>query len=388
MEIITALGNETMANKIRDQCQDIIFNSDIQYQEAVIDVLEKNSKIDLLILSSIIPGELNIYEFINLIKYKNPNLEIIIILEKENNKLINFLVTKGINKIYYNNKNNINEIIQKINEINNKKIIDNKINKLEKIILEKSNNNLYKLIINKLKFIKNKNKIKIIEKNNKKNTKIFSIIGAPKSGKTIFLLILSKILKNKKILLINFNLNNNNIKIIIGIKKYSKKNQKNDVIKWKNNVDILDCAKEKTIENNQKGNDNLSNIISNARANYDYIFLDTGSIQNQHEIIKKCDEIILLVEPNLLGISETRKILEEVVLKHKIQKDKIKVVFNKVEITSINSKLLSIMFSDFKILGNIHYDKNYNILLNTNFKIFSPRIEKEYKNIIKYFLQN
>ena len=84
MEIITALGNETMANKIRDQCQDIIFNSDIQYQEAVIDVLEKNSKIDLLILSSIIPGELNIYEFINLIKYKNPNLEIIIILEKEN----------------------------------------------------------------------------------------------------------------------------------------------------------------------------------------------------------------------------------------------------------------------------------------------------------------
>ena len=154
MEIITALGNETMANKIRDQCQDIIFNSDIQYQEAVIDVLEKNSKIDLLILSSIIPGELNIYEFINLIKYKNPNLEIIIILEKENNKLINFLVTKGINKIYYNNKNNINEIIQKINEINNKKIIDNKINKLEKIILEKNNNNLYKLIINKLKFIK------------------------------------------------------------------------------------------------------------------------------------------------------------------------------------------------------------------------------------------
>ena len=122
MEIITALGNETMANKIRDQCQDIIFNSDIQYQEAVIDVLEKNSKIDLLILSSIIPGELNIYEFINLIKYKNPNLEIIIILEKENNKLINFLVTKGINKIYYNNKNNINEIIQKINEINNKKL--------------------------------------------------------------------------------------------------------------------------------------------------------------------------------------------------------------------------------------------------------------------------
>ena len=157
MEIITALGNETMANKIRDQCQDIIFNSDIQYQEAVIDVLEKNSKIDLLILSSIIPGELNICEFINLIKYKNPNLEIIIILEKENNKLINFLVTKGINKIYYNNKNNINEIIQKINEINNKKIIDNKINKLEKIILEKNNNNLYKLIINKLKFIKNKN---------------------------------------------------------------------------------------------------------------------------------------------------------------------------------------------------------------------------------------
>ena len=37
--------------------------------------------IKLLILSSLLPGELGLYEFINIIRYKNPKLEIIIILK-------------------------------------------------------------------------------------------------------------------------------------------------------------------------------------------------------------------------------------------------------------------------------------------------------------------
>ena len=154
MKIITAIGNQEISKKIKENGIADIINTDIQYQEAVIEIIEKNKDINLLILSSILPGEFNIYEFINIIKYKNPNLEIIIILEKENEKLEKFIVAKGINNIYYNNKITFNEILEKINEIKNKNIINNKINKLEEIILEKNKKKYLNKIKNKINYLR------------------------------------------------------------------------------------------------------------------------------------------------------------------------------------------------------------------------------------------
>lgn len=156
MNVITAIGNEKINKKIKEYSKINIIGTDIQYQEAVIEILEKNKEINLLILSSILPGELNIYEFINLLKYKNPEIEIIIILEKENEKLKEFIISKGINNIYYNNKITFEEIIQKIYEIENKNKINNKINELEKIITEKNKNNNIIKIKNKIRNLKNK----------------------------------------------------------------------------------------------------------------------------------------------------------------------------------------------------------------------------------------
>ena len=102
MKIITAIGNEEINKKMKENKMEII-GKDIQYMEAVIEVIEKNPSVELLILSSILPGDLNIYEFINIIKYNNPKLEIIIILEKENQEMKQFMISKGINNFYYNN---------------------------------------------------------------------------------------------------------------------------------------------------------------------------------------------------------------------------------------------------------------------------------------------
>ena len=139
MEIITALNNQQIVEKLIKNGINVSNENDIQYQEAILDILDKNNNFDILVLSSILQGEYTIYEFINLIKYKNPNLEIIIILEEENNKIENFLISKGINNIFFNNKNTIDDIIKKINEIinikNNNK--NNDIN-LEKTIKQKN----------------------------------------------------------------------------------------------------------------------------------------------------------------------------------------------------------------------------------------------------------
>ena len=144
MKGITALGNEEINKQLKKELE--IIGKDIQYQEAVLDVLENNENIEFLVLSSIIPGQFNIYEFINLIIFKNSKIKIIIFLEKRDKELENFLISKGINNIYYNNEITIQEIINNIKQNKNINYEIKKTNKT-KIIKNKLNKKFIKLIL-------------------------------------------------------------------------------------------------------------------------------------------------------------------------------------------------------------------------------------------------
>lgn len=50
---------------------------------------------------------------------------------------------------------------------------------------------------------------------------------------------------------------------------------------------------------------------------------------------------------------------------------------------SISKEILKFMFEDFTILGILHYDKYYNLLINSNAKIINSKIKKEFLKIIK-----
>lgn len=232
IKIITALNNPEINNKLKEEKNIKIIGKDIQYKDAIIDLLEENKNINYLIISEKIPGEINNDNLIKKIKEINKKIKIIYFLEKPNKNKEKILLKNNINNFYYLNELNINKILEiinlknnfksnnKLNEFNYKNNnIENKFNNelnLNKINNEKNNYNIiYK--IKKLKifnfkkifiFIKNKLNKKI---NNQEN-KTITISGFQNVDKKILLSVLKKIINNKKIILIDFDFKKQKIK--------------------------------------------------------------------------------------------------------------------------------------------------------------------------------
>ncbi len=224
IKIITAVGNEELNNILKKQKNIKIENPDIQYQEGIIEALEKYPDTNMIILSENIIGNFKIEELIqNIIIIKN-NIKIILLcnekIYKEDENLIkvikydedyfDIILKIFSNEIEIKNKNEIQEIENYKNKllekneyenfeegldkkINEEKNFDNKIidEKIEKEIQELKNykNNLKQKNINKKIKIKNRvNKNNILkrikeiiknikEKLIKKQKKIITIIG-------------------------------------------------------------------------------------------------------------------------------------------------------------------------------------------------------------------
>lgn len=185
MKVITAIGNPEINEELNKDNFYQVIGVDIQYQDGVFEILEENKNINYLILNLNIIGELNEINFVEKIIEKNNKIKIIIILEKENEKIINYLNFKNIKNILLKNKNNLIEIN---NIIKNKKEIN--------FIQEKN-----KLKENKNNLIKNKNNYN--KKNKKIKNKYCFVFGNNIINKK-FLIILFLKLFNKKILIIEF----------------------------------------------------------------------------------------------------------------------------------------------------------------------------------------
>ena len=398
MNIITALNNPKLSKKIKEKTNFNIIGTDIQYKEGIIEMLEKNGEIEMAIISENLPGESSFKELIEKIKATNKNIELIVILKEEKEDLKNYLITKGVFDIYLNNKISIEELIEKINEKNKIKKemeINEEIKQLKKIILEKNKKNTnIKIIKNKLNnIIKKINKNKKVKKE-KINKKIISVIGTGGVGKSSFCTIFAKLFNNKRILIIDFDILNSSINSIFGIKKKpTKKNNikfnnniKNLIVKVDKNIEMLCATKILVDEKYKKIKEEFYNILLELKNKYDLIIIDNSSecfFEYTKEILNKSDTIFFLVEPNVIELKKSRNLLDIYINKWKIKKEKININFNKININSIDDKILKMIFSDFKILGKIKININYNLIINKNFKFINKKIKKDYLKIIK-----
>ena len=215
------MGNPNLSEKIKKYKNIEILTKDIQYQEGIFEVLEKEKNIDFLILSENLLGKNKIENLIKKIKEKNNKLKIILVMENKNENIENILYFNGVNKIFYNNEKIINIIkyIENKNEEKNTEI-KNELENLKQLLIK---NNIY---LEDEKEIKENNKEKVINKKIKKeNTKVISIAGTGGIGKSIITLNLANILKenNQKILIIDFDILNKSLHTILGVNEYSKK---------------------------------------------------------------------------------------------------------------------------------------------------------------------
>jgi len=76
MKIITALENPKTNEKLKKETDFEIIGNDIQYQEGIIEILEKNLSINLIIISELLPGEIGFKKIIEKIKVIKKEIEI------------------------------------------------------------------------------------------------------------------------------------------------------------------------------------------------------------------------------------------------------------------------------------------------------------------------
>lgn len=342
-----------------------------------------------------------------------------IINEDEKMEKYNEEIRKEIEELkeLINNKNLVknNKIINKKYSI---KRIKNRLIKELKIITKKifnknnKNNNNYidnnannNLEINDLntKYLDNKNIKKTII-NNLKNKKIISILGNCGSGKSVFSVLLSYGLKKykNKILIIDFDILNNSLHTILGVKKYSEKIKKiiknnnfenqininNLIIKINKKIDLISGINLLFDSQKKLDEDFIKNIIKRMSEIYDVIIIDTTSecfFEYTKELIKISDKSIFLTEANLIEISKSKRLLDIYFDEWNIEKNKINIIFNKYNKNCIDINLLKKIYIDYKIIGKIKIKNNYNLLINNNFKniFFEKNLIKKYEKLGK-----
>lgn len=370
-KIITALGNQVLNNELKKINEFEIVANDLQYKEAIIELLEINKNVNYIILSGILPGNITLTDLITKIKIINNNIEIIILLEKKEKEIEKKLKEQKIKNVLYIDNIKINDII---------KILKNKkINNKTKIPQEE---NIKNEINRKIKINNN------IKKQIKTECKVISVLGSNGVGKSIYSVCMSNYLNNKKnkILIIDFDILNNSIHTIFGISKYNKKkNNKriiNDcIINVDNNISVL--TGENIIKKYKKNINYIVKLLEILKEKYEYIIIDTSAecfFDINKTIINKSDINIFLLEANLLEITKATKLLEIYNKNWNIDERKIKIVINKYNKNAISMNIIKKLFSDYEIIGKLEMSNIYNSIINKNNKI----IFKNYKNNNEY----
>ena len=188
-KILTAMGNDTLNRELVKYSKYDLITDDLYYQEAVLDVL-KEEKCDVLLISSLLQGQLEFYDFITKICRLYSLIRIIVVADEIDDFFKRKMNDLGIVDIYLDSNVCFEEIIDSIDREDplNKRIIHN--NRIELSKVEEKEKQKY--------FSKENNEnIPIVIKKVTQKQETIAISGINGSGKTTISANFSKILAKK-----------------------------------------------------------------------------------------------------------------------------------------------------------------------------------------------
>lgn len=371
--------------------------SDIQYKEGILEYLEENQNVDYIILNESLEGEIEVQELINLIRKKVKNVKIIIVSNE------NIDEEKIIKQLKNEEKKIKPEIKQKIIKKYNE--TENKFNKeIEKLKKEESNYRNKKSIFSQKTLPINN--IFYSQKNNQSenNENVVCILGPNGIGKSVFSILLAQTMENKKCVIIDFDILNQSLHTMLGVKKYKEKIKKgiskNDlinhnqdfekyIIKTKMNIDLLSGMNLILDAKYKLSSKKIVNIIKKLKEKYDVIIFDTSPenfMDYTKELIFLSNKIIFISGANLLEVKKSEKLLEIYTKEWGVSKNKINIVFNRCTNKSIDTDILREIFNRYTILGKIQLNDYYDLVINKNMSQKS-KIRKEIENIKKKIIK-
>lgn len=207
-------------------------------------------------------------------------------------------------------------------------------------------------------------------------------------GKSTFSAFLAKNVedKNVKIVLVDFNLEDSQIRTLLKLRKQPQyiDNIKDLVVNVAKNFDVL-CHLDSVFPNKNEMNYwKIQEIINQLKEEYNLIIVDTSSkLENEYtkRIFYNSDEVIFLVEPNILGVKKSKNMLEVFENDWKIANSKIKIVLNKSNMYQISDAILEELFPEMKLIGKMKYMDSYNLMINKS--VYKREIKREYEKIYK-----
>jgi len=357
--VVTAMGNPDLHEQLEKEKEIKILGKDIQYQEGIFEIIEKEKKIDIIIINELISGKLEIKELIKKIKNINKKIKIILLLEKPKKEIEKEIKKLGI-KILYLNEINKNTLLE---------FIENKKSKKE---------------IEPLKLYMEKNK-------KEENNNVIAILGTGGIGKSVFISNLSKIIEYKKILILDLDILNNSIQQLFKVEQYKNILEKNIILKKEKIEDYIIKVNEKIdilagiyiLLNKNINTIKIEKIIHDLAKKYDVVFIDTTLecfFNKNKKIIETSNFALFLVEGNMLEIKKAKNLLEIYVEEWKIKPEKIKIIMNKYTNYSIDTSILKNIFKKNELIGKLNYFSEYQIITEKNI-LFNKKIKKEYKKI-------
>lgn len=388
MNILIALNNEFVKNKLNEKYKDKVYQYDLCTMEEVIEFLTVKNEPYIIVTKDTLDGNLDSKMYIKQIKLANPNTKIIYIVENLNSQYKQFLFANEVFNILESTNLNIDNIIESIEE--DKKVVYRQTNTL-------TNENINEPIIEyKVKVqnqILSKKKIAIYGTSGAGKSLVSSIISKRMSDELkISVALLDMDIQNPSIDIFN-NIDNNNDGLTQIVDDLDKKQNINEIInkymiKDKNNKKLWYMTNNASIFDiqNKFSSKYYEKIYNSIIKKFDFSMIDLPSspfLDVVYYTLSSCDNIFFVINPNYASIRQGLKYLDLLTKLWGIPKDKIKIIVNKIQKNSLENVQIENLLNGYDIILNIPYIKDIDSYINgaTSNLNLQVNMNKIYKNI-------